>query len=75
MTYFDQLYKLNIMETKSMGSFEVTRVPTGWVLKSTTMHFAGYPANGSESMVFVPYIEKNLVSNPIIKEKITSKKK
>ena len=53
------LYDLEMMEAKDIGDFEVTRVPGGWIFKSTTRHFSrGISFTGSESMIFVPYVEE-----------------
>jgi len=70
MSHYDELYNLDMMETRNIGSFKVTRVPDGWIFKSITLHFRGYSAcrNGSESMVFVPYTARDPRDNP--KEKL-----
>ena len=52
----DALYNLKYFETDKIGSFEVTRVPGGWIFKSTTRHEKhSNPVGGSESSVFVLY--------------------
>jgi len=51
------LYDLEMMETDDIGMHIVTRVPGGWLFKSITSHRRiDLKVNGSESMVFVPYI-------------------
>jgi len=55
------LYSLQMMEVKNIGSFEVTRVPGGWIFKSETKHYEkGFALNGSESVVFVPYAPRKV---------------
>jgi len=52
----DKLYNLEYMETQTIGDFEVTRVPGGWIFKSVTNHFSrGNIIGGSESTIFIPY--------------------
>jgi hypothetical protein len=65
MSYHDDLYNLNMMETKNISEFQITRVPNGWIFRSTTIHYnrEGILINGSESMTFVPYSDEfNIVS-------------
>jgi len=57
MPDYISLYDLDMMETREIGEFEITRVPGGWLFKSTTEHSDLMAA--SESMVFVPYKELN----------------
>jgi len=57
--YLDKLYYLQIMETQEIDNFEVTRVPNGWIFKSTTKHYNNsIPMGASESMVFVPFFSR-----------------
>lgn len=72
MSYYDQLYELNMMQTKNIGEFEVTRVPSGWVFRSATIHHNKdvHGTNGklsismriSSTMVLVPYEPKRSYS-------------
>ena len=55
----NKLYDLGMMEPQTIGDFEVTRVPGGWIFKSESRHYEHATLkSGSESMVFVPYVEK-----------------
>ena len=60
---YQKLYELKMMQTQEIGPYEVTRVPSGWIFKSTTKHYdRGTPMTGSESMVFVPFQGRSSLS-------------
>ncbi len=58
-----KLYSMAMMTTIEYGDFHITRVPGGWLFRSTQGHYTqghynhGTLANRSESMAFVPYSE------------------
>jgi len=56
MSDYRNLYDMDMMATEQIGEFEVPRVPSGWIFKSTTKHSDLMAA--SESMVFVPFEEE-----------------
>jgi hypothetical protein len=54
----EKLYEMEMMQTIEHGDFHITRVPGGWVFRSTQSHHNhGNLVSRSESMVFIPYME------------------